>query len=91
MQAIGARPLPDAFAHGIREGRHLLHAAGHVLHALRRQEKPVQKRGIAAALPGLFHIKAVLPDNLFRGAPNACGHQAQGLRLLLRLQGKHLP
>ena len=91
MQPVGARPFPDAFAHGIREDRHLLHAAGHVFHALRRQEQPVQKRGIAAAFPGLFHIKAILPDNLFRSAPNACGHQAQGLRLLCRLQGKHLP
>ena len=62
-----------------------------VLHTLRRQKQPVQKRGIAAAFPGLFHIKAVLPDNLFRSAPNACGHQAQGQSLLFRLQGKQLP
>ena len=91
MQPVGARPFPDAFAHGIREGRHLFHAAGHVFHTLRSQEQPVQKRGIVAAFPGLFHIKAVLPYNLFRGVPNACGHQAQGQRLLFRLQGKQLP
>lgn len=91
MQPVGARPFPDAFAHGIRESRHLFHAAGHVLHTLRRQKQPVQKRGIVAAFPGLFHIKAVLPDNLFRSAPNACGHQAQGQSLLFRLQGKQLP
>lgn len=47
--------------------------------------------GGVAAFPGLFHIKAVLPYNLFRGVPNACGHQAQGQRLLFRLQGKQLP
>lgn len=90
-QAVGACPFPDALSHGVGKGCYLLYAAGHVSYPVRRQQKPVQKRGIPATLPGLFHIKDILPDNFLCGVPHSCGHQPQGLSLLFRLQGKHLP